>query len=80
MSVIRFDLRHGRNFAPKIECISCAKPFNLGNLSLLTNFQNLCTVKSNATNVAHFYKDVILVLTNTYCNIHTLKFYHNLGF
>jgi len=47
ITVFRFDLLHGRNCAKNIECIFCAKYFNLWSLSLLTNFQNFCCLKSS---------------------------------
>jgi len=37
-----------------VECIFSAKWFSLGNLSLLTNFQKLCTVSITVT-IVHFY-------------------------
>ena len=39
---------------PNIEFIFSVKSFNLGNQSLLTNFQKLSTVYSNAVNIVHF--------------------------
>ena len=51
ISVFRFDLLHSIEnvlsytyVIPNFECISSAKSFSFGNLSLLTSFQKLSTV------------------------------------
>jgi len=62
-AVIRFPFLHFTCFIVEYvfsnvyisKHIFIAKYFGLGNLSLLTNFQRLSTVYSNAVNIVHFY-------------------------
>jgi len=81
ISVFKFGLLHGIKCFLTYVCASkhrvhfCVKCYILGNLLLLTNFQMLSTVWSNAVKILYIKikKNNMIVLTKIiYCNTHKI--------